>query len=149
MAKDGGSEFRFEKLDVWCKAMEWVDEIYSFTRKFPDEEKFGLTSQFRRSSVSVVSNIAEGSGRSSDRDFAHFLEIAYGSLMESICQCIVAFRQGYLSGDEFNRLYSTAQRLARMLSGLRAYLDKGRETKVEGRGTRDKGRKIRPSTLDP
>jgi len=132
------AEFRFEKLDVWNKTMEWVDEIYLLTRKFPDEEKFGLVAQLRRSSVSVASNIAEGSSRSSDKDFAHFLEIAYGSLMEAICQCMVAFRQGYLTEEEFDRLYSKAQELARMLSGLRSYLLEGSTRRFD----------LRLSTLD-
>ena len=114
--------FRFEKLDVWQKAMDWIDHIYSGTAGFPEDERFGLTSQLRRSSISVAANIAEGSGRTSDKDFARFVEISYGSLMEAVCECIVAKRQGYLSEKHFMTLYSDAEELSRMLSGLRSYL---------------------------
>ncbi len=85
--------FRFEKLDVWQKAVEFADGVYGITGRFPGEERFGLTSQMRRAAVSISSNVAEGTGRSSDRDFAHFVEIAYGSLMEVVSQLKVAFRQ--------------------------------------------------------
>ena len=74
--------FRFENLEVWPEARALNRKVYGLTRKFPSEEQFGLTSQMRRASVSVSSNRAEGSGRNSDKDFGHFLEQAYGSLME-------------------------------------------------------------------
>jgi len=118
------SGFRFEKLDVWQKSMEWVDKIYHVTANFPADEKFGLISQLKRSSLSVASNIAEGSGRSSAKDFARFIEIAYGSLMEAICQCTIAKRQGFLSADDFQYIYIKTEEIAKMLSGLRAYLHK-------------------------
>jgi four helix bundle protein len=102
--------FRFEKLEVWQKAIEHAARVYEATRSFPDNERFGLTSQMRRSAVSLSSNIAEGSGRTSDVDFARFLEIAYGSLMEVVSQAKVAKLQGFL------------ERVARMLSGLRTSL---------------------------
>ena len=76
--------FRFEKLDVWNKAIDYADLVYSLTKSFPADERFGLTSQMRRSAVSVSSNVAEGSGRSSDKDSARFIEIGYGSLMECV-----------------------------------------------------------------
>ena len=72
--------FRFEKLDVWQKAVNFANDVYEVTRTFPSEERFGLTSQIRRASVSISSNIAEGSGRSSNKDFARFVEIAYSSV---------------------------------------------------------------------
>ena len=79
--------FRFQKLQAWQKAVDWAQRIYAVTASFPNDERFGLTAQLRRSAVSVPSNIAEGSGRGSDRDFARFLEISYGSLMEALSQC--------------------------------------------------------------
>ncbi len=106
----GSTGFRFEKLDVWQKSMEWVDKIYRIVSEFPSEEKFGLSSQLKRSSLSVASNIAEGSGRSSAKDFARFVEIAYGSLMEAICQCTVAKRQGFLTAEAFQHLYLSEQK---------------------------------------
>ena len=118
------AEFRFEKLDVWNKAMDWVDHVYQVVGGFPADEKFGLTSQLKRSSISVVSNIAEGSGRKSNKDFARFVEISYGSLMEAICQCMIAKRQKYMSEEDFQAIRMGAVELSRMLSGLRSYLGK-------------------------
>lgn len=96
--------------------------MYAVTRTFPDDERFGLTSQMRRASVSVSSNIAEGSGRSSDKDFAHFVEIAYSSLMEVVSQTQVALRQSFLRAEAQHDLYQRAEELARMLSGLKTSL---------------------------
>ena len=114
--------FRFEKLEVWQKAIAFADRIYAVTRSFPDDERFGLTSQMRRASVSVSSNIAEGSGRSSDKEFARFVEIAYGSLMEVVSQLRVSLRNSFLKEKEHDDIYKSAEVLARMLSGLRKSL---------------------------
>lgn len=118
------TRFRFERLDVWRKAIELASQVYVATQGFPDTERFGLTSQMRRAAVSVSSNIAEGSGRSSDGDFARFIEIAYGSLMEVVSQSYIARQQGILADDEFAELYSTADGLGRMLSTFRTRLRK-------------------------
>jgi len=114
--------FRFEKLDVWQKSVDFADRIYEVTRGFPSDERFGLTSQLRRAAVSISSNIAEGSGRSSDNDFAHFVQIAYGSLMEVVSQIHIAKRQAMLAEESFQDLYSQADEISRMLSGLRSSL---------------------------
>ena len=114
--------FRFEKLDVWHKAVELADHVYDATDAFPDDERFGLTSQMRRASVSVSSNIAEGSGRSSDRDFARFIDIGYGSLMEVVSQGHIATRRSLLRQVNLEALKDEAEQLARMLSGLRSSL---------------------------
>jgi four helix bundle protein len=114
--------FRFEKLDVWQKAMEWVDGIYQAVSNFPDNEKFGLTSQLKRSSLSVASNIAEGSGRKSNKDFARFIEVSYGSLMEAVCQCMIAKRQKFMTEDDYQSIRTGAIELSKMLSGLRSHL---------------------------
>ena len=116
--------FGFEKLDVWQKAIEYADFIYGATRRFPDDERYGLTIQMRRSAVSVSSNIAEGSGRGSNTEFSRFVGIGYGSLMECISQSHVAHRQGFLSQRAFEGSYDRAERLARMLSGLRSSLQR-------------------------
>ncbi len=118
--------FRFEKLEVWQKAVEFADRVYEVTRGFPDDERFGLISQMRRSAVSISSNIAEGSGRLSDKEFARFVEIAYGSLMEVISQTQVAVRRTFLEQQTRNKLYERAEELARMLSGLRSSLQRTR-----------------------
>ena len=114
--------FRFEKLEVWRKAVDFADRVYAVTRAFPSDERFGLTSQMRRASVSISSNIAEGSGRSSDKDFTHFLQIAYGSLMEVLSQTQIARRQSLLDAENRDQLYKLGEELARMLSGLRKSL---------------------------
>ncbi|MDA0284212.1 MAG: four helix bundle protein [Planctomycetota bacterium] len=116
------TQFRFEKLDVWHRAIDFADRIYAVTRSFPADERFGLTSQLRRAAVSISSNIAEGSSRHSDVDFARLLEIAYGSLMEVVSQLQIATRQQFVSEDVNRELNAEADRVARMLSGLRSSL---------------------------
>lgn len=116
--------FGFEKLEVWQKAIDYADCIYDATRQFPDDERFGLVSQMRRSSVSVSSNVAEGSGRGSNADFARFVGIGYGSLLESVSQSHVARRQQFLAQQAFDQVYDRAEQLARMLSGLKTSLER-------------------------
>lgn len=114
--------FRFEKLQVWQTAIEFASDVYDVTAKFPADERFGLTSQMRRASVSVSSNVAEGSSRSSDPDFARFVEIAYGSLMEVVSEAFIARKESMMSEECFQKVYQTAEGIARMMSGLRASL---------------------------
>lgn len=114
--------FNFEKLEVWQKAIDFADFVYSVTRAFPDDEKFGLTNQMRRAAVSISSNIAEGTSRFSRDDYARFLEIATGSLFEVVSQSLIAQRQKYLSEEDRRRLYAAAEEQSRMLSGLRRSL---------------------------
>jgi four helix bundle protein len=111
--------FGFERLDVWQKSIDFADMVYRVTRSFPDDERFGLTSQMRRSAVSVSSNLAEGSSRFSKADFARFIEIATGSVFEVVSQSIVSRRQGFLAEADLNKLYAAAEEQGRMLSGLR------------------------------
>jgi four helix bundle protein len=111
--------FSFEKLDVWQKSIDFADLVYTATRAFPDDERFGLTSQMRRAAVSVSSNIAEGTSRFSKSDFARFLEIATGSVFEVVSQSFVSRREGFLKEDDFKKIYATAEEQGRMLSGLR------------------------------
>lgn len=114
--------FNFEKLEVWQKAITFADFVYSVTRSFPDEERFGLTNQMRRAAVSISSNIAEGTSRHSRDDYARFLEIATGSLFEVVSQSFIAQRQNYLSEQDQQSLYVAAEEQSRMLSGLRRSL---------------------------
>lgn len=111
--------FNFEKLDVWHKAIDFADLVYAATRHFPSEERFGLTNQMRRASVSVSSNIAEGCSRNSKADFSRFVEISTGSIFEVASQAFIARRQGYLTENDFQAIYSAAEESGRMLSGLR------------------------------
>lgn len=110
--------FKFEKLSVWQKSIDFADLVYFASRGFPADERFGLTNQIRRAGVSIASNIAEGSARP-DPDFAKFLGYATGSLYESVTQATIARRQQFLPEGDFNRLYADAEEIGRMLSGLR------------------------------
>ena len=114
--------FGFEKLEVWQKAIGFADIVYTITRDFPADERFGLTNQMRRAAVSISSNIAEGSARVSRKDFSRFLEIATGSLYEVISQSFVGRNQGYLKPADFEAHYAAAEEQGRMLSGLRRSL---------------------------
>jgi len=114
--------FNFEKLDVWQKAIDFADLVYSYTRHFPADERFGLTNQMRRAAVSISSNIAEGTSRMSQTDFARFIEIATGSVFEVVPQGFIGRRQEFLSEESFRALYSAADEIGRMLSGLRKSL---------------------------
>jgi four helix bundle protein len=114
--------FRFEKLEVWQKAVELAGEVYKLTRQFPVDERFGLIAQMRRAAVSVSSNIAEGSGRGSDADFARFMEIAYGSLMELVSQTQIAHLESLIDQSTLKSLDQKSDEVARMLSGLRSKL---------------------------
>lgn len=114
--------FNFEKLEVWQKAIEFADLVYTTTRGFPADERFGLTNQMRRAAASVSSNIAEGSSRISRKDFSRFVEIATGSVFEIVSQSFIGKRQKYLSESEFDQLYRAAEEQSKMLSGLRRSL---------------------------
>ena len=111
--------FNFEKLDAWQLAIDFADLIYRTTQEFPSDERFGLTSQLRRAAVSISSNLAEGSGRGTSKDFAHFIQIAFGSLMECVSQLTISHKQRFLSDASYRELYEAAERLGKVLSGLR------------------------------
>ena len=111
--------FNFEKLETWQKAIAFADLVYEATRNFPADERFGLTNQMRRAAISVSSNIAEGSARNSKNDYARFLKVATGSLLEVVSQSFVGRRQGFPSVADFNKLYAAAEEQGKMLSGLR------------------------------
>ncbi|HKE94091.1 MAG TPA: four helix bundle protein [Povalibacter sp.] len=104
------------KLDAFVLADALVIRIYQVTRAFPDEERFGLTSQIRRAAMSIGTNIVEGSARSSEADYVRFLTIAYGSACEVDYQVSIATRLGYLSED--SDIVALASRTCRTLRGL-------------------------------
>ncbi len=114
--------FNFEKLEIWHEAISFADLVYKLTRRFPDEERFGLTNQMRRAAVSISSNIAEGCSRSSQVDYARFVEIATGSLFEVVSQATIGCNQGFLNEADYQQLYQSAETQSRMLSGLRKSL---------------------------
>jgi four helix bundle protein len=105
--------------------MEMVKVVYSASRTFPDYEKFGLTSQLRRSCISVPSNIAEGQARKGTQEFIHFLSIAKGSLAEVDTQVILAFEFKYLNQDKYDEIAARIDELQRMLFRLMEKLGKG------------------------
>jgi len=119
--------FKLERLDIWKRAIEYADDIYVLTRSFPKEERFGLISQLRRSSVSISSNIAEGISRSSDADLGRFLEITHGSLLESVSELVITQKQQFLNEEDFQRAYERAENLSKMLSGFRRTLKENSE----------------------
>lgn len=106
----------FKNLIVWQKAMELVRTVYQLSKSFPADERYALTDQLRRAVVSIPSNIAEGSGRTSNKDYAHFLAIARGSLYETITQIQVAEDLGYI--DNHEDLDNLAADVGRMLTSL-------------------------------
>ena len=114
--------FNVEKLEVWQKAIDFANLIYKQTQSFPLEERFGLTNQLRGAAISVSSNIAGGSSRSSKTDFARFIEIAAGSVLEAVSQAFIARRENLFSEDQFRNICTDAEQLSRMLSGLRKSL---------------------------
>jgi four helix bundle protein len=108
--------FFYEELVVWQKAMELVRLVYQATRRFPLDERFALTDQLRRAVVSIPSNIAEGNGRGSNKDYAHFLSIARGSLYETMTQLRIAKDLGYL--DDYSQFEDIAAEVGRMLGAM-------------------------------
>lgn len=108
----------FMDLEVWRTAMDLVTSIYRLSTRFPKDEMYGLTSQLRRAAVSVPSNIAEGKGRSSDRELIQFLCHARGSLFEVETQLEIAERLTYVTKEESDPLRREATRVAQMLNGL-------------------------------
>jgi four helix bundle protein len=108
----------YRDLIVWQKAMKLVTDIYKITRSFPSEELYALTSQLRRSAVSIPSNIAEGYGRQSTAEYRRFLYIAVGSTYELQTQIEIAANLNYLSSEMFGNLCNTAKEIELMLLSL-------------------------------
>lgn len=108
----------YKDLRAWQRAMELVQDVYAATRAFPKEELYGLVSQLRRAAVSVPSNIAEGKGRSSDKDFLVFLHHARGSLLELETQVLIARKSGFLEEKCGNELSAKVEDVAKLLNAL-------------------------------
>ena len=112
----------FRKLDTWLDGVELADTIYTLTASFPKTEIYGLSSQMQRAAVSVPSNIAEGSGKGSDRDFARFVSISLGSLFELETQIEIAYRRGYISTENYYALRPKVESLQKRIYNLRVHL---------------------------
>ena len=109
----------FTKYEVWNEGIALAVKAYELTSVFPDEEKFGLVSQIRRSSVSISSNFAEGCSRTSEKDFKRFIEIALGSSFEVKTQLIIAERLKYLKKELLDKFLADLEKNARQLNALR------------------------------
>lgn len=109
---------QFKELTVWQKAVALATDVYSITKDFPTEEKFGLTSQIRRSVVSISSNIAEGAGRKSKKEFKHFLDIAYGSASELETQLLIAQNLNFLNSKHYKTLSERINEIQKMIYSL-------------------------------
>lgn len=116
MGKDPLAGRAHYKLDAWKLSRTLVTDIYKMTREFPKEELFGLTSQIRRSAVSIPSNIAEGAARSGSKEFAQFLNIARGSLSELETQLLIATDLGYIR--ENDPIFALVDHVSRLVTGL-------------------------------
>lgn len=108
----------FHQLSVWQKSHQFTLDVYALTRAYPKEELLGLTSQIRRSSSSIATNIAEGCGRGSDADFGRFLQMAMGSASESEYQILLSFDLNYIDENQYKQMNAKLTEIKRMLSSL-------------------------------
>lgn len=111
--------FSFEKLDVWKNSVILVKEIYLLTKDFPGDEKYGLVSQMRRASISVSSNLAEGTSRNTNADKSHFTTISYSSLMELLNQLIISTELKFMQEEKLFELKKLISHIANQLNNLR------------------------------
>lgn len=114
--------FRFEQLEIWKEANSLVSKIYNVTKKFPPDERFGLTDQLRRSASSVAANIAEGSGSGTKKDFVHFLDISIKSIYEAVSHLYLARDQNYISENTMRDLYDQAEVLVKRIQTFKIWL---------------------------
>ena len=117
------NDFFYRKLLVYQQALIQVKSIYALTKKFPNNECYGLSDQIRRAVISIPSNIAEGMGRNSIKERIHFLDIANGSLSETMCQLEIAHLLAYISDEELKTNEESLTNISRLLIGLRKSLE--------------------------
>lgn len=115
-------KYEYQNLDAYKEAKALVILVYMLLKKFPREEQYALCDQLRRAVISIPSNIAEGSGRTSAKDQAHFFEMAFGSLMEVNCQIDIAHDLGYITNEDIENVEKHVRAIAALLSGLRRKL---------------------------
>jgi four helix bundle protein len=114
--------FRFEGLEVFQLAVDYASFAYRVTEQFPRKEMFGLTANLRRAATSIANNIAEGSGRGTRRDFSHFVDVAFGSLTETVASFILAERLGYVNTSDLGEIRERAEPLGRKLQSFKKAL---------------------------
>lgn len=122
----------YQDLILWQKAMNFVTQVYRVTKQFPRDEIYGLTAQVRKAAVSVPSNIAEGQGRFSTREFIHFLSIAHGSLCEAETQVLIAERLLYIDEQMRGQLMGLSAEVGRLLHGLVRALEAKAASSADG-----------------
>lgn len=113
----------FKKLAIWTKSVDFVTEIYKVTNAFPSHERFGLVSQLQRAAVSVPANISEGSAKSSNKDFARFLEISLGSTFELETELLVSLNLSYIGSEQYIQLQEKLAELQKMILGFKEKLN--------------------------
>lgn len=111
--------FRFEELEIFHLALDFSARVYEKTKKFPADERFDLTSQTRRAANSIALNIAEGSGRGTKRDFAHFLDIAVGSTFEVVTCFFLAKKHGYVSERDLEEIKKEGEMLSKKIHSFK------------------------------
>ncbi len=116
--------YSFEKLEVWQISRRFTSEIYKITANFPEVEKYGIVSQLRRASISICSNIAEGNGRISTKDRAHFFQLAYSSALEVFNQLIISNDLEWIDNDTFNGCRIKINEITNKLNALHKKLIK-------------------------
>ncbi|MEO9482305.1 MAG: four helix bundle protein [Ekhidna sp.] len=120
----------FRKLDVWEKSMQLATNIYDLTSEYPDTEKYGLISQMRRSSISIPSNIAEGAGRSHNKEFAQFLSISMGSAFELETQLLLSIRLNLVKKENVKHILDELESVCKMLNVLKQRFTKIQSPKI-------------------
>lgn len=113
----------FKKLKIWSDSMELVSSSYKITKTFPKFETYGLMSQMNRCAISIPSNIAEGSSKSTNRNFKNYLEHSLGSAFEWETQLNIAFNQNYISKEEFKKLEEKIKQIQKMISSFKSRLE--------------------------
>lgn len=116
------AKHRFKDIQAWQKARELVTLVYKLTGNFPIEEKYALTSQIKRAVVSIASNIAEGSGRNTNTDFAHFLDMAIGSAFELESDLLIAFDLNFINSDELERISTALDEVQKLIVGFQKHI---------------------------
>ncbi|MGE5944210.1 MAG: four helix bundle protein [Flavobacteriales bacterium] len=114
-------EYSFEKLDVWKESIKLASNIYNYTKAFPDDEKFELTSQMRRCSVSISSNIAEGTSRLTNKDKSNFMTIAYSSALELLNQAIISKELNFISQENYKSIRLEVKSITNKINALRKH----------------------------
>ncbi|RKE90873.1 four helix bundle protein [Ichthyenterobacterium magnum] len=113
--------YSFEKLEVWEEAKKLAINVYKITREFPNEEKYGLKSQMRRCSISIPSNIAEGTARLTNKDKAHFMTVAYSSAIELLNQTIISKELNFISEKNYKNIRLEVESITNKINSLRNY----------------------------